>query len=51
MSVDFEENLIREIGAEKVREMKYRRKELWKLDLTFYETNIAKYKALTEPSS
>ncbi len=48
MSVDFEERLIKELGAEKVQLMKDSRKELWRLDLGFYEERIAHYKALIE---
>lgn len=44
--VDFEEHLIREIGAERVQALKDKRKELWKLDRNLYEEKIAYYKAL-----
>lgn len=43
---DFEEHLVREIGAEKVQTLKGKRHELWKLDRTFYEEKIALYTAL-----
>lgn len=45
---DFEENLVKELGAERVKQLKDKRHELWKLDRTFYETEIARYKALLE---
>lgn len=44
MTIDFEENLIRDLGAERVQEMKDKRKELWKLTQTFYEEQITLYK-------
>ena len=51
MSVDFEEHLVKDLGAARIQQMKDSRKELWKLDLNFYEEKIAKYKALIESSS
>lgn len=46
--LDFEEHLIREIGAPRVQELKDARKILMKPTRAFYEENIAKYKALLE---
>lgn len=43
--LDFEEHLIREIGAAKVQALKDKRKELWKLDRAWYTERIAYFKA------
>lgn len=46
--LDFEENLIAELGTEKVQALKDKRHELWKLDRTFYEENIKRFTELYE---
>lgn len=40
MFVDFEERLLKEIGAERMSEMKESRKELWRLDENWYLSKI-----------
>jgi len=46
--LDFEERLFKEIGPERVQALKDKRKELWKLNRTFYQEKIAHYKSLLE---
>lgn len=46
--LDFEENLIKEIGREKVEELKQKRHEIWKLTPQWYEQKIAYYKSKLE---
>lgn len=46
--LDFEENLIEEIGKEKVEFLKRKRNELWKLKPDWYIERIAYYKTLLE---
>lgn len=48
MPIDFEERLRKELGNERVEEMKASRKQITKLDEAYYLENIAKYKALLE---
>lgn len=48
MTADFEERLVQEIGAERVSQMKQKRKELWRLDEAWYLEKTAYYKALLE---
>lgn len=49
--LDFEERLKKEIGAEKVEEMKLRRKELIKPNRAFFQEQIKKYTSLLEELS
>lgn len=46
MTVDFEENLVNEIGKDRVEAVKAKRKELFKPTREFYEESIQKYTAL-----
>lgn len=44
---EFEERLVKDLGAARVQEIKDARKGIVKLNRAFYVENIAKYKALT----
>lgn len=48
MSIDFEENLIRDLGAERVQELKDARKQVIKMTEEEYVRLIAHYKNLVE---
>lgn len=41
--LDFEENLIKEIGVARVQQLKEKRNEIWKLTPEWYQKNIALY--------
>jgi hypothetical protein len=45
---EFEERLVKELGATRVQEIKDARNGIVKLNRAFYEENIAKYKAILE---
>ncbi len=47
-TLDFEENLIDEIGEDEVRELKQRRHQTVKLDNAWYEEQIVHYKELVK---
>lgn len=48
MLLDFEENLIKEIGLQEVLTLKEKRKELWKLKPEWYEDQIKSFAAKLE---
>jgi hypothetical protein len=47
-TLDFEENLIDEIGEDEVTELKQRRHQTVKLDNAWYEEQIVHYKELVK---